>query len=437
MEKSRGRAKSVFRCRLLIVFLLVNIFPAWAINVDFFVSSFEFLQGESLRVELVVQETDPAAASLSISSIPDSFVLTQSRKERTFRDTSFSLEWTVMDFGEYSLGPFVLIVGEETIEMPVIHLVVGAPPLSDTTEVRWVIDGEPSRVGEKKRITLEGFFTGTLESVFCPVPENALLEEVPLTGMKKTKGWTTIGQWYWTPLFEGSQSLPLALIEFSLEDRGIRTIASSPLVLSVKPARIPHSKTEVSEGLLRAFSEVPSLDEKKETQIEIDRSTIERIAELRHTEYVSFFPSHIRKERELLEADLLLNKTKKVPYAAWKATSVIGSIILIFLFFFSRVMSQKWSFFKHIARISFLCAVFLVFSAFSIYMSDRLGAAVVLSNQLRHVPEHASSITTEIIPGSSVTILKRAGDWVYVETTKPLRGWIQAEYIIEYTRTRG
>lgn len=432
MEKSKDRTKPVFRCRLLIVLLFFSAFQTWATNVDFFVSSFEFLQGETLRVELVVQDTDPAIASLSVSGVADSFVLLQSRKERRFRDTSFSLEWTVMEFREYSLGPFVLIVGEETIEMPEIHLVVGPPPVSDTTEVRWVIDESKPRVGKKNHIALEAFFTGTLESVLCPVPENALLEGLPLGDMKSTKGWSIIGQWSWTPLLEGRQSLPVALVEFSLKDRGNRKVASIPRFVSVEPPVMISHKAEISNSLLRAFAEVPELEEKNKKEIDIVK--IERIAELRHTEYGSFFPSHIRKERELLEGELLLSQTKKVPYAAWKAISVIGSVVLIVVFFFSRVMSQRWSFFTSIARISFLCAGFLVFSAFFLYMSDRLGAAVVLSNQLRHVPENASSIITNVVPGSSVAILKRAGDWVYVETNEPVRGWIQAKDIIEYTR---
>ena len=431
MEKSRSRTTPVLRCGLLIILSFVTLFSVSATNVDFFVSSFEFLQGEPLKVELVVQETDPTTATLNVIGIPEQFILTQSRKERRFRDTVFTVEWIVMDFGEFSLGPFLLSVGEETIEMPMIHLVVGPPPISDTTQVRWIIDEGLPRVGEKKSIALEALFSGTINSIQCPVPENALLEESHSTELKSAKGWTIIGQWYWTPLIEGRQALPSALAEFSMGKKDVRTIASIPLIVTVAPAPISNKEKEISGSLLRAFTDLPQLEQEKE--YEMDRVSIMRIAELRHAEYVSFFPSRIRKERQQLEATLSLRNTAKVPYASWKSISVIGSVVLILVWLLSHILSNKRQFLKYISRITAFCTLLFIIGALFIYSSDRLDSGVVLSNQIRHVPENASSIISEIIPGSSVKILKRAGDWVYVETTDHVRGWLQSNLIIEYT----
>lgn len=431
MEKPRDRTKQVFRCGLLIALSLFTLFSASATNVDFFVSSFEFLQGEPLRVELVVQDTEPSNASLNILNVPDSFVLIQSRKERRSRDTLFSLEWTVLEFGDYSLGPFLLIVGDETIEMPVIHLMVGPPSVTDTTQVRWVIDEGKYRVGERKPIALEAFFTGSVIAIHCPVPENALLEEVYSSPLVNTNGWTIVGKWLWTPLMDGPQSLPAALIEFSLENRAGRTIASTPLTVKVEAARVVNASPEVTGALLKAFSDLPTVEKVQEPQIDI--ATIKRVAELRHEEYISYFPSQIRKEREKLEKILLLKNTPKVPYAPWKAVSVIGTIVLVFLFLLFHIASQRWRGFKHFSRFIALVAFLFLACAVYIYISDISEYGVVLSDNLRHVPENTSSIIAEVLPGSSVKILKSAGDWVYVETTDPSRGWVQIASIIEYT----
>jgi hypothetical protein len=157
------------------------------------------------RVSILVDHPVPDEVTVIPPELPASLSFAQSRKEARFVRTSGEpgTRWTLVEFlfvphrtGDIVLGPFEALVGGSRVLIP------GARTTVTTREgaqveyhPRLVWDAPPSsiRIGEAAELTLRVLGGDPLKPLRrlplrLAVPEDALLEELPLTGEESDQG---------------------------------------------------------------------------------------------------------------------------------------------------------------------------------------------------------------------------------------------------------
>jgi len=474
MEKRDGqffRGRDSRLLTLLLIFI-ASAFPLAAVDVGLYISSYEIATGESLTMEFTIPDTDPANASLAPPLIPESFTAVSSRKERRqITDalspggqrpvTVISEEWTASKSGYFSLGPFTVSAGAETITLPQVYITVTSKEVEDTSALRWVLGDNLIGTGHASRITLEARFSGTVRVITCPAPENALLETVSAVANGKSfselsegseQGWVRLASYEWTPLSNGLQNLPEATFVYA-DARGVdRKLTTSVRGTSV--VRLPLADESTIPGNVtrafmapsgssgsdradgsgkRASSERPSLPvECKGIPWETGHYA-DILVFLRHAEYTRLFPREYRDFRLKAEALLGLEDSLPVPPAAWKLWAVLGAVILFTIAFFLRISGIKFKLLRRLIYLLFFTSGLLAIFAVYVYTRDPGMACVSRGSDLLHVPEADSTIVDRIPEGTAMLIKRQVGDWAYVETPSSLSGWVLADTIVEYT----
>ena len=463
MEKRDGRFIITRYGRLLILLciLLASALPLAAVDVGVFISSYEIAAGESLTMEFTIPDTDPADASLSPSGIPESFIGVSSRKERRqIADALFPggmrpvtvicQEWTASQAGSFSLGPFSVKAGDETITLPQVYITVTSKESLDPSALRWVMGDALSGTGRSSRLTLEAQFSGTVRSISCPAPENALLEEVNSAASGKSSsdlsegsesGWVRIATYNWTPLSSGLQNLPVAVFIYADERGSDRKLSSPVRATSVVRLPVAVASTSVPGSVARAFTASSGSSESDRTGTSGKSSSSGRLvfpaeckgipweaghyadilAILRHAEYTRLFPREYRISRLAAEERLGLEDSLDVPPAAWKPWGVFGAVILFTLAFLLKISGWKPKLFRRFIYLLFFTSGLLVIFAVYVYTRSPGMACVSRGSDLLHVPEGDSTVVDRIPEGAALLIKRRVGNWAYVETPSSFR----------------
>jgi len=457
MEKPGRRRANIEGSRLLILALTL-LLPAralFAFGADVRVSSFDVVEGETVRVEIAVHGASPSDTAVEVKAVPDSFIAGASSKERAPLDTtSVVSEWKATERGTWPLGPFEVRVKGETILLPPVYITVSpSRAKGDIAALRWALPGDQSaaRTGAATRIVLEASLSGKIGTVSCPAPENALLEARlfrPDSVEGSEPGWTPVGVWDWTPLADGVQELPRATLEYEDTSGAQKRISSETRSVSVSRASKRERGSQIPRSLRGAFSPDPrsavssvdpSVGAAKGSNADDEREIAERLRSLRRAEYRSLFPNRVRADRLALEEELALAETFDVPPAAWKPFAVIGAVVCVLLSFALRLVGSSGSspkrFLSRLSIVAFACALSLAIFAVSLYTRDIKTAGVSLGVELLHVPETSSTVVERLRGGTPLRVRRVAGEWLYVETPASLTGWIPSESFLEYTAT--
>ncbi len=470
LRLAHGRLLSLLAC---FFFLVISAgLPLTALEVDLFVSSFEITAGEPLAISFTVRGSEPASTGLAEPQVPASFVPSSGSKElvqlestgifagsRT-RGTVIRREWIPSESGSFSLGPFTVSSGAESVTLPPVYITVVSPKAAEYSALRWAVSGGGAATGKPFRISLEGLFEGTPGPVACAAPENALLAAVPQTSgeipaEETASGWRTVALYDWTPLAAGTLSLPSALLEYTTPSGAVRKIASQNRTVDVSASAPVTGQIPVPRILGRAFTRPPAAPAAKTgtdavAPIVLDDlppDLAERLSAipwqkgnyavilhaLRSAEYGSLFPSRCRTVRLAAEAGLSLGKTLDVPPAAWKFWCVTGFTVLLFLSLLLRLSGPASPLLRGLAFAGFSCSILLAIFAVYVYTRDMQPAGVAAGGDLLTVPEPSSTVIETLAEGRTVHIRRRAGDWLFVSTDSSLEGWLPAAGVLQYT----
>jgi len=474
LRLAHGRLLSLLAC--IFILAISAGMHLTALEVDLFVSSFEITAGEPLVISLTARGSEPASTSLAEPQVPVSFLPSSGTKElvqlestgifagsRT-RGTVIRREWIPSESGSFSLGPFTVSSGAESITLPPVYITVVSPKAAEYSALQWAVSGggavTGAATGKAYRITLEGLFEGTPGPVACAAPENALLAAVPQTSgenpaVETASGWRTVAIYDWTPLAAGTLSLPSALLEYTAPSGAVRKIASQNRTVDVSASAPVTGQTPVPRILGRAFTRSPTAPAAKTgtdaaAPIVLDdlpADLAERLSvipwqkgnyavilhALRSAEYGSLFPSRCRTVRLAAEAGLSLGKTLDVPPAAWKFWCVTGFAVLLFLSLLLRLSGPASHLLRGLSYTGFICSVLLAIFAVYVYTRDMQPAGVAAGGDLLTVPEPSSTVIETLAEGRTVHIRRRAGEWLFVSTDSSLEGWLPAAGVLQYT----
>jgi hypothetical protein len=457
MEKSgrHGLTRKNRRLLIAVACLLLAAVSAYSFEADIRVSSYDLRVGDTLRVEIVVRDAQPATTSATPLNVPSSFIPGASSKEKRIVEdandvfgthvelTVIAAEWKVTESGAWAIGPFTITSRNESLELPPVYVTVTLPggAKDSPAALRWVVPEGPIRTGKAVHIVLEGQFPGKKTAVSCPAPENALLEShffAPGSVQPSAPGWTVVAIWAWTPLGEGMESLPRAVLEYTTATGAVRSVSSEPLSVQVARGSVSSQRSAIPKSLKAIFADtgsgsVPAPRVAKEKDLE----TAARLHDLRRLEYTTLFPRSQRLARQAMEDELGISETFPVPPAAWKPLAVIGSVLSAFLALILRLVASSpvpvRSLFRRlsvpVAIVSLLLAIFAV----TLYTQDLKTAGVVTGADLLHVPEANSTLIENLRSGTPVRVIRQAGDWLFVETPSSIDGWIPSGSFLDYT----
>ncbi len=284
-----------------------------------------------------------------------------------------------------------------------------------------------------------------MTAVSCPAPENALLEShffTPGSVPPSAPGWTVVAIWEWTPLGEGTESLPRAVLEYSTPGGAILRVTSEPRSVRVLRGTSSARRSSIPKSLKSIFSDAVSPRDPDASARIIRSNDLEnatRLHDLRRLEYTVLFPRSFRIARQSLEEDLGIAETFPVPPAAWKPVAVIGSVIATLVALALRLIGASSGSFRALfRRLSIPVAIFALLLAIfglALYTQDLKTAGVVTATDLLHVPEANSTLIENLRGGTPVLVIRRAGDWLFVKTPSSVDGWIAAPSFLDYTTT--
>jgi hypothetical protein len=451
MEKSGRNSAFVARRRLLIpaLFALLCASRVTALEVDFFVSGYELTVGGTLKLEFSARNAMPADTSVDLGLIPSSFVPGSSSKERRLVDsgslfgdrqtaTVISQEWKLTEPGKYTLGPFTVKAKDDSVTLPPVYITVSARSVAEVDGLRWIVPSSGFRTGSPVRVILEAYYSGIVGTVFCPAPENALLEPRPFrpgSVSGSESGWSPVAVYDWTPLADGLVPLPQAILEITGANGIVRRVSSLPFSVSVSRSPVSGSLARPVLPASGVLTPAPAKPLPVQEKAGSSGKNAQRLRTLRQREYTNLFPGKFREERLALEHDLAFGSTLSVPPAAWKPFAVIGAVLCLIIGLLLRLVRSRSAFFRNVSRSLFFLSLVLVIFSVYLYTRDLKAAGVVTGGELLHIPEPNASVVESLKEGSPVTVIKKTDGWVYAESSSALRGWIPAGNVLIYTVT--
>ncbi|ULQ60699.1 SH3 domain-containing protein [Brucepastera parasyntrophica] len=436
------------------------------------------MTGEPVLLSITVYNASPQDIQAEIINIPEGFKLISAGKEPRWAESSgvfsgnriptvyITYEWVPENPGFFTLGPFNITAPAEHVSLPQVSIHVMASPGSTHASLRWKVhDGQPV-AGVPVRILLEGLFTGTVTSLICPPPENALLErlqeELPSGEIDEKNGepWLPLAVFSWTPLVYGKQPLPEAFIEYITADGKKYTLSSIPEEISISAPSAHTAETSIPDSpvLRDAFSSSgddnrlsggeTSLAEIKmfadmlqETErvpevlalAEYFRQGLyaEALALLRRAEYTKLFPGKYRNIRTRAEEILGFEKTLSVPNTVLPWCIILVSILTGLTLLIKKRVSGTgvpglWVYIG-------ICAIICMIGFASVARLHFYHAGVTVGTDVYHIPELNAGIMGSLPAGTPVRIVRTAEKWVYIQTAQNQRGWVPALKVIEYT----
>ena len=360
-------------------------------------------------------------------------------------------QYKINKTGLIKLEHILLYIEDKVVEASPIELEVKANLLSKDTQFRIRIfrydeDSEikiknlyehnlklPFILGEKYFILIEGLFEKTDDQkVFiskCKLQRKAFLDEVKTypEGFRVDETWKSIAMFLWIPLKKGMQPLPIfnLVIDIS-KTQEYKLVLENPEVKVLPPKKSKIKKDSIKEDFQNKLSKAWQKEEytfKQNTKEEIDIAN--GIKELRGEERNSFFYLDLKKRRIELEKELGLEDTFAVFHYKLYVMSIVIAIMFLCYPIYTKIAKKKFFYFYSI--LSFCTGVFILI--YGIMVSDFRKEYTVANRavdcKIYITPDINSTVLENISIGQTVKIIHASKDWMFVETRKNIKGWIQ------------
>ncbi len=363
-------------------------------------------------------------------------------------NTVIENQYKIKKTGFIKLDHILLYIDEHIIEAPTIELEVQATPLSKDTQFRTrIFEYTESNditkqsfyelslkhfftIGKQYFILIEGLFEKKEEqkiSIQYELPNNAFMEKLktyPLE-FQMDETWKPIVMFSWIPLKKGRQPLP----EFNLildinktQEYKVSLDALTLEVLSLEKTKIEKdsSKEHFQNTLIKELEETQTLKQNTEKEIEIAK----QIKELRKQERNSFFYTDTKGRRMELERKLNLEDSFAVFHYKLFILNIIIAVIFLSYPIYKKIVKKKH--FNFYDVLSFCVGILIL--TYAIKANDLRKEYIVINevqNKIYTSPDMNSTIIENASLGETIKIIHNSKDWIFVETSKNIKGWMQ------------
>lgn len=365
-------------------------------------------------------------------------------------NTVIENQYKIKKTGFVKLDKIVLYVEDEIIEVPPIMLEVQANPLSKDTQFRTRIfdyaklDYETKQsfyalnpkhqfmIGKQYFILIEGLFEKTENqkiSVNYKLPNNAILEKLKSypTEFNMDEMWKPIAMFSWIPLNKGMQMFPEFELILDISKTQEYKIVLERLTLEVLPLeKMKEKKDEIKEYFQNSLTKELEKEKPSEQHTKEEIEMAMMVKELRKKERDALFYSDLKKMRTKLEKDLGLENVFMVfHYKLYIMSIVIALIFLSYPICYKIFRKKAFNFY---GVLSFCIGLFILI--YGIATNDLRKDYTVIKESEMNIytsPDINATIIENLNLGETVKIINTSKNWLFVETPKNLKGWLQNE----------
>lgn len=402
-----------------------------------------------------IENVTPDSIQISVNSLPPNVSFVSSKKETVLiprteaqgggyvSGTRIILWMRFAKTGYYRIKPVDLTIDGGFYQIPFEAVEVVQNPRFIHPEINVVFQNQniDSLKSQKKLkaikinsgdhivFTVTARYMETVHNVFWNIPENSIFKKIHDYDFSSKSGdskfitqFQPVATFDWQPLSEGPQSLPEIFITATSYNGSVEDIQCPVYNFNAEKAREFIEHKEEENPFVYAFSEIETAPETNKVR-EIKMQDISNLIDLHLQERHSFPFSSVVNRRKAYELSLGL------PCDYYEPSVVIffiliGLSIAVLALTIVLIVLRKRTF----TAIS-LC-LFIIFSVFTgiygVHVNSKCG--LFIKGEMSPIPEHNIMTGIKIQPGSIVTVIRIAGDWMYIKHNDTY-GWIPRESI--------
>ena len=416
-----------------------------------------FFVGQDVLFTLELPGVDP---SLARAEVPD-FSLAQvdakfvsSKKTEIFSATGdtgtrFEVQIAFSAAGNMTLPPLTVYINRRAYAVPFEAVTVYEDPATIQPQVFVVFSDDRLRgaqptaplyvsVGEAVRFTLYIRYCVQLLHFSWELPKNAIFTETEryaiARGETQTKTFSAdaipVAQFAWTPLVAGEYAFPQFSIEASAYN-GTRTNPATPAYrLFVQPTSDAGKRTFGDGRNDPANAQHLSGGEHRQTDLSDSPFANAFTPAQPATDSVQASVDEAKATDDAAQAGTPSSQHDALASSGrWRAslprTLLVLSVLSALLAVGSRMLRHK----RAVPVLLALAIVFLIASLF-LHMRGIARYALFAGGAVYAVPEDASSSAGQLPAGTRITIVEKAGDWVYITSDRGA-GWVRSDTVQE------
>lgn len=400
-----------------------------------------------------IENVTPDSVQISVNSLPPNVSFVSQKKETVLipRDesqgggyahgTRIILWMRFAKTGNYRIKPIDLTIDGGFYQIPVESVEIFQNPRFIHPEVNVVFQNqnlESSKTNRKKPLkinagehivfTVTARYMESVQNIFWNIPENSIFKKVRDHEFKSTgeKNFVTqfqsVATFDWQPLSEGDNVLPEVFITATSYDGSMEDIQCPVYSFKVEKAQELMSETKDENPFVYAFHESEKVAGDRKA-VEVKPQEVLALYELHRKERRSFFFSKVTAERKKAEMTLGL------PYDYHEPSILVLNLLCLIACIFLGLMVM-FLVFRRKTWTAIFASFFILLSVFVGIYGVRVKASrgVFTGGEMSPIPEYNMLTSVTIQPGSVVSIIRIAGEWMYVRHNDTY-GWIPSSSV--------
>lgn len=401
-----------------------------------------------------IENVTPDSVQISVNSLPPNVSFVSQKKETVLipRDesqgggyahgTRIILWMRFAKTGSYRIKPIDLTIDGGFYQIPVEGVEIFQNPRFIHPEVNVIFQNQnlesakniKNRIlkiksGEHIVFTVTARYMESIQNIFWNIPEDSIFKQIKEYDFKaasEEKNFITqfqsVATFDWQPLSEGVHTLPEIFITATSYNGSSEDIQCPVYNFKADRSQELIAETKEENPFVYAFYESEKVSSQKK-KIEVKPQEVLALYELHKKERHSFVFSKATAERKDVEQVLGL------PYDYHEPSVFFFNLLCLVatLFFVTAIVFLV---FKRKTLTALFASFFIMSSVFAGIYGVRLKTprGVFTGGEMSPIPEHNMMTSVTIQAGSVVSIIRSAGEWMYVRHNDTY-GWIPSDRV--------
>ena len=402
-----------------------------------------------------IENVTPDSVQISVNSLPPNVSFVSSKKETVLiprseaqgggysTGTRIILWMRFAKTGYYRIKPVDLTIDGGFYQIPFESVEVLQNPRFIHPEVSVVFQNqrfESAKSGKFKKpikinagdhvvFTVTARYMESIHNIFWNIPQNSIFKKIkeyefsfPSGKSKFVTQFQSVATFDWQPLNEGEIELPEVFITATSYNGSVEDIACPRYKFNAEKAVTLIGEREEENPFVYAFSEA-EVHEQAEEKIEVRMQDITELVNLHNRERHSFPFSKVMEERKAAELAIGLSCDYYEP-------SILVFRLLLCITIAAFCASLAMLFFRKKTLSAIIISMFILLSVCTGIYGVRVKTlrGVFTGGDMSPIPEHNMMSSVTIQAGSVVTVIRNAGNWMYIRHNDTY-GWIPSNSI--------
>lgn len=399
-----------------------------------------------------IENVTPDSVQISVNSLPPNVSFVSSKKETVLipRDEAFGGGYTTgtriilwMRFaktGSYRIKPIDLTIDGGFYQIPFESVEIFQNPRFIHPEINVVFQNqtlESSKKGKFMKInsgdhvvfTVTARYMESIQNIFWNIPEDSIFKKIkdyefsfPAGDSRFVTQFQPVATFDWQPLSEGDLRLPEIFIAATSYNGSVEDIPCPIFNFKAGKAEQIIQEAREENPFVYAFYETEKSFESKKN-IEASPQDISRLVELHIRERHSFPFSSVVDERKAAELELGLPCDYHEP-SLMVLLAMVALLTAVFAATIFFVVVRKKT------ETAIFVSLLIFFSVFTGIYGVRVNSShgVFTGGVMNPIPEENLMTGVTIQAGSVVSIIRSAGDWMYIRHNDTY-GWIPSKSV--------